>query len=79
MLILTSTESSDSSYYGEQGLHFLAVNGDSCVVPLSKSQERSFHLLSPVTVCCIYLLNLLSLVSSSAFSSDGSDADFVWG
>ncbi|XP_067943859.1 eukaryotic translation initiation factor 2A-like [Watersipora subatra] len=37
MLILTSTESSDSSYYGEQGLHFLAVNGDSCVVPLNKN------------------------------------------
>lgn len=34
MLVLTSTESSDSSYYGEQGLHFLALNGDSCVVPL---------------------------------------------
>ena len=34
MLILTSTESSESSYYGEQGLHFLALNGDSCVVPL---------------------------------------------
>ena len=37
MLILTSTESSESSYYGEQGLHFLALNGDSCVVPLGES------------------------------------------
>ncbi|KAF6025906.1 EIF2A [Bugula neritina] len=37
MLILTSTETSASSYYGEQGLHFLALNGDSCVVPLAKN------------------------------------------
>ena len=33
-MILTSTESSDSSYYGEQGLHYISTNGDSCLVPL---------------------------------------------
>ncbi|GFO11511.1 eukaryotic translation initiation factor 2a [Plakobranchus ocellatus] len=43
LLVLTSTESSDSSYYGEQGLHYLNVNGDSCLVPLQK-QGPIYHL-----------------------------------
>ncbi|CAL1532715.1 unnamed protein product [Lymnaea stagnalis] len=36
LLVLTSTESSDSSYYGEQGLHFLSTSGESCMVPPQK-------------------------------------------
>ncbi|RUS75850.1 hypothetical protein EGW08_016371 [Elysia chlorotica] len=43
LLVLTSTESSESSYYGEQGLHYLNVNGDSCLVPLQK-QGAIYHL-----------------------------------
>lgn len=37
-LILTSTDvdSTGVSYYGKQSLHFLATNGDSYSVPLSK-------------------------------------------
>ncbi|GFR58991.1 eukaryotic translation initiation factor 2A, partial [Elysia marginata] len=42
LLVLTSTESSDSSYYGEQGLHYLNINGDSCLVPLQK-QGAIYH------------------------------------
>ncbi|XP_055868994.1 eukaryotic translation initiation factor 2A-like [Biomphalaria glabrata] len=37
LLVLTSTESSDSSYYGEQALHFLSKKGESCFVPPQKS------------------------------------------
>lgn len=37
LVILTSTESSDSSYYGEQGLHYIGVGaGESCLVPLGE-------------------------------------------
>ncbi|KAH9514684.1 Eukaryotic translation initiation factor 2A [Bulinus truncatus] len=36
LLVLTSTESSDSSYYGEQALHFLSAKGESCFVPPEK-------------------------------------------
>ncbi|CAG5136611.1 unnamed protein product, partial [Candidula unifasciata] len=41
-LVLTSTESSDSSYYGDQGLHFLSTASDSCLVPLQK-QGPVYH------------------------------------
>ncbi|XP_067668928.1 eukaryotic translation initiation factor 2A-like [Haliotis asinina] len=37
VLILTSTEVSESSYYGEQGLHYISTKGESCLVPLSKN------------------------------------------
>ncbi|KAK7090833.1 hypothetical protein V1264_010584 [Littorina saxatilis] len=36
LVILTSTESSDSSYYGDQCLHYVSTTGDSCLVPLDK-------------------------------------------
>ncbi|KAK6167184.1 hypothetical protein SNE40_021277 [Patella caerulea] len=37
LVVLTSTESSDSSYYGEQGLHYMSLRGETCVVPLDKN------------------------------------------
>ncbi|XP_048747490.2 eukaryotic translation initiation factor 2A-like isoform X2 [Ostrea edulis] len=37
LLVLTSTESSDKSYYGDQGLHFMGTNGECCIVNLSKN------------------------------------------
>lgn len=37
LLLLTSTETSASSYYGDQSLHFLTIKGDSCLVPLQKT------------------------------------------
>lgn len=37
LLVLTSTESSDKSYYGDQGLHFMAINGECSLVNLSKN------------------------------------------
>lgn len=43
VLILTSTESSDSSYYGEQGLHFMGTNGESCIVPLGMPLDLDRH------------------------------------
>jgi len=36
VLIQTSTESSAASYYGEQGLHYVDINGQSCLVPRAK-------------------------------------------
>ncbi len=36
LLVLTATEVSADSYYGEQGLHFVSTEGDSCLVPRSK-------------------------------------------
>ena len=51
LVILTSTESSDSSYYGEQGLHYISTNGDSCLVPLG------------VCVCvCVHFVDLALLL-----------------
>jgi len=37
VLVLTSTETSASSYYGDQGLHFMNTKGDSCLVSLQKA------------------------------------------
>ncbi|XP_076100063.1 eukaryotic translation initiation factor 2A-like [Mytilus galloprovincialis] len=37
LLALTSTELSDQSYYGDQGLHYMNINGDACLVPRSKN------------------------------------------
>ncbi|KAK3095407.1 hypothetical protein FSP39_014310 [Pinctada imbricata] len=37
LLVLTSTEASDQSYYGDQGLHFLSTNGESNLVSLAKN------------------------------------------
>ena len=33
LLIQTATEQSSASYYGEQGLHYVDVKGESCLVP----------------------------------------------
>ena len=40
VLIQTSTESSEASYYGEQGLHYVDVHGQSCMVPRGMDQHR---------------------------------------
>ncbi|XP_045200143.2 eukaryotic translation initiation factor 2A-like [Mercenaria mercenaria] len=37
LLLLTTTDTSESSYYGDQGLHFLGVNGESNLVHLGKN------------------------------------------
>ncbi|ESO88696.1 hypothetical protein LOTGIDRAFT_234486, partial [Lottia gigantea] len=37
LVVLTSTESSDSSYYGDQGLHYISLRGETCLVPLDKN------------------------------------------
>lgn len=37
LLVLTTTELSDQSYYGDQGLHYININGDGCLVPRSKN------------------------------------------
>uniref|UniRef100_A0A1I8H2P4 Eukaryotic translation initiation factor 2A n=1 Tax=Macrostomum lignano TaxID=282301 RepID=A0A1I8H2P4_9PLAT len=37
LLLLTASEVSKDSYYGEQGLHYLSVRGESCAVPLQKA------------------------------------------
>ena len=36
LLILTTVEVSESSYMGEQGLHYIATNGEGCNVELDK-------------------------------------------
>ena len=33
VLVLASTEASLESYYGDQGLHYIDVRGESCLVP----------------------------------------------
>ena len=35
-LLLTTTETSESSYYGDQGLHFVGMNGESSLVHLGR-------------------------------------------
>lgn len=37
LLILTTVEVSDSSYMGDQGLHYIATNGEGCNVELDKN------------------------------------------
>ncbi|XP_052215411.1 eukaryotic translation initiation factor 2A-like isoform X1 [Dreissena polymorpha] len=37
MLLLTTTDTSESSYYGDQGLHYLGSNGESSLVHLGKN------------------------------------------
>jgi len=36
-LVLTASDTSAESYYGDQGLHFLSANGDSCLVSRGKN------------------------------------------
>lgn len=43
LLALTSTELSDQSYYGDQGLHYMNINGDACLVPRCKSYWRRYR------------------------------------
>ncbi|KAL8617927.1 hypothetical protein ACOMHN_026504 [Nucella lapillus] len=56
LVILTSTESSDSSYYGEQGLHYISTAGESCLVPLDKKGPVYSVMWSPRNneFCVIY-------------------------
>ena len=39
MLLLTTTETSESSYYGDQGLHFVGMNGESSLVHLGNTRR----------------------------------------
>lgn len=32
LIIVTATDTSADSYYGESGLHFLSIKGESCLV-----------------------------------------------
>ena len=36
VVVLTTTDTSAESYYGDQGLHFVSITGDSSLVPRSK-------------------------------------------
>lgn len=36
VMAIVDVDISNKSYYGEQNLYLVAVNGDSCVVPLEK-------------------------------------------
>lgn len=36
LLVMTVTDTSADSYYGDQGLHFMSVKGESCLVPRAK-------------------------------------------
>ena len=33
LLVLTATDTSAESYYGDQGLHYVGTDGESCLVP----------------------------------------------
>ncbi|XP_033760962.1 eukaryotic translation initiation factor 2A-like isoform X1 [Pecten maximus] len=37
LLVLSSTETSEQNYYGDQGLHFISTRGEACLVPRSKN------------------------------------------
>jgi len=43
LLIHTATEQSSASYYGEQGLHYVDVKGESCLVPRGLFSAFSRH------------------------------------
>ena len=43
MLLLTTTETSESSYYGDQGLHFVGMNGESSLVHLGNAWVNVFQ------------------------------------
>jgi len=45
LLIHTATDQSSASYYGEQGLHYVDVKGESCLVP------RGIFLILTVCLC----------------------------
>jgi translation initiation factor 2A len=56
LLILTATESSSASYYGEQGLHYVDVKGESCLVPRAKDGPVYSATWSPqgTEFCVVY-------------------------
>lgn len=56
LVILTSTESSDSSYYGEQSLHYITTNGITCVVPLGECLLLYFHERCKIQASGIWIL-----------------------
>jgi len=43
LLIHTATEQSSASYYGEQGLHYVDVKGESCLVPRGMFSSLCCH------------------------------------
>ena len=50
LLIQTATEQSSASYYGEQGLHYVDIKGESCLVP-----RGSYPILSFLYHCSLQL------------------------
>ena len=44
LLILTVTDSSAESYYGEQGLYYADVKGETCLVPRGRIRGVSLRL-----------------------------------
>ncbi len=40
LLVLTVTDTSAESYYGEQGLHYVGTDGESCLVPRGRPVMR---------------------------------------
>lgn len=56
LLLLTTTETSESSYYGDQGLHFLGANGESNLVHLGKNGPVYHIEWSPTSTefCVVY-------------------------
>ncbi|KAH3806331.1 hypothetical protein DPMN_134650 [Dreissena polymorpha] len=66
MLLLTTTDTSESSYYGDQGLHYLGSNGESSLVHLGKNGPVYHIEWSPKSTefCVVYgcILALLSIL-----------------
>lgn len=56
LLIHTATEQSSASYYGEQGLHYVDVKGESCLVPRAKDGPVYCATWSPSSTefCVVY-------------------------
>lgn len=56
MLTLIDVDNTGASYYGEQGLHFVSIDGESCAVPLG--------MFNNVQVCCPVNFDLMVLICS---------------
>ena len=52
MLIMAASDTGGESYYGEQGLHFVDIRGDSCLV--ARGTKSRLHLTDGALncVCC---------------------------
>jgi len=55
-LVLTASDTSSDSYYGDQGLHFLSINGESCLVSRGKNGPVYEVAWNPnsTSFCCVY-------------------------